>query len=126
MYQPTLEQFEKLADQGNLVPVYREINADLETPVSAYLKIARPPYSFLLESVEGGERIARYSFLGTEPYDVIKTGPGQEHGAVDPLLPVEKAMSRFKAVRLPELERFDGGAVGYLSYEAVNYFERLP
>ncbi len=126
VYQPTLEQVEKLADQGNLVPVYREINADLETPVSAYLKVARPPYSFLLESVEGGERIARYSFLGTEPHEVIKTGPGQEHGAVDPLLPVENAMSRFKAVRLPEIERFDGGAVGYLSYEAVNYFERLP
>ncbi len=67
MYSPTLEEVERLSEQGNLVPVYREINADLETPVSAYLKIARPPYSFLLESVEGGEHIARYSFLGTEP-----------------------------------------------------------
>ena len=57
MYTPTLEQAEELASQGNLVPVYREINADLETPVSAYLKVARPPNSFLLESVEGGERI---------------------------------------------------------------------
>ena len=126
MYYPTLEQVEALAGDANLVPVYREINADLETPVSAYLKIARPPYSFLLESVEGGERIARYSFLGTEPTKVIKTGPGQEHGAVDPLIPIEKELSRFRLAPLPDLQRFNGGAVGYLSYEAVRYFERLP
>ena len=126
MYYPSLEQVEKLAGQANLVPVYREINADLETPVSAYLKIARPPYSFLLESVEGGERIARFSFIGTEPLSVIKTGPGQEHGAVDPLLPIEKELSRFKMAQVPYLQRFNGGAVGYISYEAANYFERLP
>ena len=126
MYQPSLDEVRKLAGQGNLVPVYREINADLETPVSAYLKIARPPYSFLLESVEGGERIARYSFIGTEPLSVIKTGPDQEHGPIDPLIPIEKELSRFKPVPLPDLQRFNGGAVGYLSYEAVNYFERLP
>ena len=65
MYHPSLDEVKKLVDQGNLVPVYCEINADLDTPVSAYIKIARPPYSFLLESVEGGERIARYSFIGT-------------------------------------------------------------
>ena len=126
MYHPTLEQVEMLADQGNLVPICREINADLETPVSAYLKIARPPYSFLLESVEGGERIARYSFIGTEPMSIIKTGPGQEHGAVDPLVPIEKALSRFKMVQMPDMQRFNGGAVGYLSYEVVRYFEHLP
>ena len=126
MYRPTLEQVEKMADRGNLVPIYREINADLETPVSAYLKVARPPYSFLLESVEGGEHLARYSFLGTEPLKVIRTGPGQEHGAVDPLKPIEREMSRFRVVPIPELPRFSGGVVGYLSYEAVNYFERLP
>ena len=73
-YYPTLEQVRSLAGQGNLCPVYRTINADLETPVSAYLKVARPPYSFLLESVAGGERIGRYSFIGTEPYDVFSTG----------------------------------------------------
>ena len=126
MYTPTLEQTEGLADQGNLVPVYREINADLETPVSAYLKVARPPYSFLLESVEGGERIARYSFIGTEPHDVIVTGPGQGDGAVDPLVAVESALAPLKAVPIPSLERFSGGAVGYMSYDAASYFERLP
>ena len=78
MYSPTLEQVEQYTKTANLVPIYREINADLETPVSAYLKIARPPYSFLLESVEGGEHIARYSFIGTEPTKVFRTGEGEE------------------------------------------------
>ncbi len=126
MHQPTLQEVKRLAGQGNLVPVYREINADLETPVSAYLKVARRPYSFLLESVEGGERIARYSFIGTEPQDVVKTGQGQTHGAVDPLIPIQRALGRMKMVELPERNRFNGGMVGYLSYDAVNYFERLP
>ena len=67
MYYPSLEEVKELSRHGNLVPVYREIGADMETPVSAYLKIARGDYSFLLESVEGGERLARYSFIGTEP-----------------------------------------------------------
>ncbi|MEE9399211.1 MAG: anthranilate synthase component I, partial [Dehalococcoidales bacterium] len=74
MYYPTLEEVYKLKKHGNLVPVYHEMMADLETPVSAYLKIARGNYSFLLESVEGGERLARYSFIGTEPSLIIKTG----------------------------------------------------
>ncbi|MEX0750285.1 MAG: hypothetical protein WD359_05700, partial [Dehalococcoidia bacterium] len=71
---PTLEQVKAMAGQGNIVPVYRDVAADLETPVSAYLKVARGQYSFLLESVEGGERLARYSFIGTEPYRVMRTG----------------------------------------------------
>ncbi len=128
-YVPSLDEVLGLRSrvtEGNLVPISRDIRADLETPVSAYMKVARGPYSFLLESVEGGERIARYSFIGTEPYDVIKTGPGQPHGLVDPLLPVETALSGFKVVPGFESTRFDGGAVGYLAYEAVNHFERLP
>ena len=126
MYYPTLNEVEALSEQGNLVPIYREINADLETPVSAYLKVARPPYSFLLESVEGGERIARYSFIGTEPLSIIKTGPGQEEGSGDPLLPIARELSEYQIVQVPNLQRFSGGVVGYLSYEAVNYFEHLP
>ncbi len=125
MHKPTLEEVKEMAGQGNLVPVYREINADLDTPVSAYLKVARPPYSFLLESVEGGERIARYSFIGTEPYEVITTGQGQEYGAVDPLVPVQEALTRYRVVDVPEVGHFNGGAVGYLAYEAVSYFEKL-
>ncbi len=126
MYRPTLEEAKKLAGKGNLLPIYREISTDLDTPVSAYLKVARRPYSFLLESVEGGERLARYSFIGTEPCDVITTGPGRPYGAVDPLKPVEEALARYQLVDVPEVGRFNGGAVGFLAYESVNYFERLP
>ena len=125
-YYPSLEEVKRLGESANLVPVYVEINADLETPVSAYLKVARPPYSFLLESVEGGEQLARYSFIGTEPTRIIKTGPGQAEGAVDPLVPIEKVLSEFTIADIGPAVRFNGGMVGYLSYEAVNYFERLP
>ena len=123
MYYPTLEEVKQLADRGNLVPVYREIDADLETPVSAYLKVSRPPYSFLLESVEGGERLARYSFIGTEPYAILKTGADQPDGAVDPLIPIKDEMDKFKLVPIPDLPRFHGGAVGYLVYDVIRYFE---
>ena len=127
MYYPSLEEVKGMTGQGNLVPLYRAVQADLETPVSAYLKVARPPYSFLLESVEGGERLGRYSFIGTEPYKVVKTGPGQLGGEVDPLIPVEEEMNRYKLVPVPELPRFHGGGVGYLAYDTVSYFEpRVP
>ena len=126
MYQPKLEEFKNISSQGNLVPVFREINADLETPVSAYLKVARSPYSFLFESVEGGDRIARYSFIGTEPYDVIRTGPHEKLGQVDPLIYVQDALEQQVLSGVPEDQRFNGGAVGFLAYEAVNYFENLP
>ena len=125
MYTPTLEQVQALLreQEGNMVPLYREINADMETPVSAFLKIARGPYSFLLESVEGGERQARYSFIGTEPYRVLKTGPGTDAGEVDPLLPVEQELSAYRPVSVSGLPRFLGGAIGYLSYETFRYHE---
>ncbi|HEY81679.1 MAG TPA: anthranilate synthase component I [Dehalococcoidia bacterium] len=123
MYYPTLDEVRKLKRYGNLVPVYYEMMADLETPVSAYLKIARGDYSFLLESVEGGERLARYSFIGTEPSLILKTGG---ENPVDPLLLIEKEFQRFKQVPIAGLPRFHGGMVGYLSYEVARYFERLP
>jgi anthranilate synthase component 1 len=123
MYYPKLEEVRQLKRYGNLVPVCREIQADLETPVSAYLKIARGNYSFLLESVEGGERLARYSFIGTEPSLVLRTG---NKNAVDPLQLVEKEFSQFHPVSIANLPRFHGGMVGYLSYEVARYFERLP
>jgi anthranilate synthase component 1 len=123
MYYPTLEEVRQLNKYGNLVPVCRDIQADLETPVSAYLKIARGDYSFLLESVEGGERLARYSFIGTEPSLVIRTG---NENPVDPLNLVEKELAQFRPVPIANLPRFHGGMVGYLSYEVARYFERLP
>ena len=121
MYYPTLNEVRKLKRHGNLVPICRDIVADLETPVSAYLKIARGPYSFLLESVEGGERLARYSFIGSEPYLIVK---GEGKG--DPLLEVERELGKYRPVSLPGLPRFHGGAVGYLAYEVVRHFEELP
>jgi len=120
MYKPTLEEAKKLKNKGNLLPVYREINADMETPVSAYLKIARGNYSFLLESVEGGERLARYSFLGTEPAKVLTTDGN------DPLLLVEEEFKKYQSISVDGLPRFHGGMVGYLSYEVAKYFEKLP
>ncbi len=126
-YNPTFEDFEKLTTEYNLIPVYREITADLETPVSAYLKVAREPYSFLFESVEGGENLARFSFLGTEPRKIIRTGPGEPDGAVDPLDLLRDRMSGIKHATLPGLPKFHGGAVGYVAYDAVSYFEpRVP
>ena len=126
MYYPSLEQVASYEGKANLVPVYREINADLETPVSAYLKVAKGPYSYLLESVEGGERMARYSFIGTDPQKVIKTGTGEELGAIDPLKPVEEMLSEYKLADVDYLDKFNGGAVGYIAYDAVRYFEKLP
>jgi anthranilate synthase component 1 len=123
MYHPTLEEAKKLKDSGNLLPVYREISADLETPVSAYLKIKRSGYSFLLESVEGGERLARYSLIGIEPYKLLSTKSGD---GVDPLSLIAVELSRYKIVPLEGLPRFCGGAVGYLSYETSARFENLP
>ena len=126
MYYPSPEQVASYEGKANLVPVYREINADLETPVSAYLKVANGPYSYLLESVEGGERMARYSFIGTDPQKIIKTGAGEELGAVDPLKPVEEMLSEYKLADVDYLDKFNGGAVGYIAYDAVRYFEELP
>jgi len=123
MYYPTLEEVRQLKKHGNLVPVCRDIQADLETPVSAYLKIARGNYSFLLESVEGGERLARYSFIGTEPSLILRTG---NENPVDPLNLVEKEFAQFHPVPIADLPRFHGGMVGYLSYEVARHFERLP
>jgi anthranilate synthase component 1 len=123
MYYPTLEEFRKMKEQGNLIPVCREIVADLETPVSAFLKVRNGGYSFLLESIEGGEHIARYSFIGTEPYHVIMTTEGKEP---DPLQLIEQEFARFQPVPVAGLPDFYGGVVGYLGYEAVRRFERLP
>src|SRR5919109_5283880 len=114
--------------------VIREINADLETPVSLYLKLRGDGASFLLESVEGGERIARYSFIGVQPRAEYILREGQvevrENGNSrtiqldgDPTRFLQEEMSRFSTERLPNAPRFTGGLVGYLGYESVRYFE---
>ncbi len=124
MLRPTLDEVRDIArrGEGNLVPVFREVAADLETPVSAFLKVREGPYSFLLESVEGGERLARYSFIGTQPYRVLKTGEGFEYTG-DPLVPLEQELARFKSVPVPGVPAFTGGAIGYVAYDAVRHFE---
>ncbi|MBN2463738.1 MAG: anthranilate synthase component I [Dehalococcoidia bacterium] len=123
MYYPTLEEVKKRKDEGTLIPVYREIVADLETPVSAFLKINRGGNSFLLESVEGGERLARYSFIGTEPYRVLAT---RAEDKTNPLPLIAEELQKHKMVAVADLPRFCGGAVGYLGYEVVTRFEELP
>lgn len=131
--QTTYEEFVDLATRGTFVPVWKEIVADLLTPVSAFLKIAEhSDYAFLFESVEGGEQIARYSFLGKDPFLVLRAREGRtllEHaGRVEtrdePFFSVlRELMMTFRSPFVPELPRLTGGAVGYLSYEAAAWFE---
>ena len=137
MLHPTLEEFKQKAKKGNLIPVYREILADMETPVSAFLKIDDGKYSFLLESVEGGEKWARYSFLGSRPevvvrsfgrtVEVIRNGNKEtrafEH---DPLEAVRDILADYHPVPDPALPRFYGGGVGFMGYDVVRFFESLP
>ncbi len=137
MIHPSLEEFKQKAKQGNLIPVYREILADMETPVSAFLKIDDGKYSFLLESVEGGEKWARYSFLGSRPevvvrsfgrtVEVIRNGKKEmrtfEH---DPLEAVRDILADYHPVPDPALPRFYGGGVGFMGYDVVRFFESLP
>jgi len=123
MYTPTLEELKTKFEPGTLVPVYREVVADLETPVSAFLKVNRGGPACLLESVSGGQQLARYSFIGVEPYRMLRSDRGDAEG---PLERVAVEMGRYRAASLAGLPRFSGGAVGYLSYEAVRRFEEIP
>jgi anthranilate synthase component I len=136
MYYPSFDAFKAKASQGNLIPVYREIMADLETPVAAFLKLDRGDFSFLLESVEGGEKWGRYCFLGGEPsivfqskgrrVEITRDGRAEVQEGVDPLEALKQLMGEFHPVEVEGLPRFFGGAVGYLSYDMVRFFERLP
>lgn len=139
MITPSEREFEQLAAQGfNLIPIAHEVAADLETPVSAFLKIARGDYAFLLESVRGGEKWGRYTFLGSEPamvlrardrrMDLIRPGHAVESRAVDNSFDeLRKQLQRLRAPELPGLPRFFGGAVGFLAYDIVRSFEpRIP
>jgi anthranilate synthase component 1 len=137
MYTPEFDEFCALAQGSNLVPVYREILADLETPVSAFLKIDDGGDGFLLESVEGTEKWARYSFLGTAPDLAVRSkgkrvwleraGKASEERAVaDPLIAIRELLARYRSVQVRGLPRFSGGLVGYLSYDLVRFFEEIP
>lgn len=148
MHFPSQDEFLKLTQKGNLIPVYREILGDLDTPVSAYLKLTaqerqsgQPSFSFLLESVEGEEKVARYSFLAKNPELVVRSKDRDleilrfENGrpktetitiTETPLTHLRDIMSQYRFVGIPGLPPFCGGMVGYLGYDVVRFFERLP
>src|SRR3989449_5789243 len=122
--QPSLEEVKKLQAQGNIIPVYKSVIADFLTPVSAFLKLEKDrPYAFLLESVEGGERIARYSFLGGDPFLIKRYRNGQPADFIENL---RATMARFHSVSIPNLPPFTGGAVGYFGYDMVRTVEDIP
>jgi anthranilate synthase component I len=136
MIQPDFHEFQRLAKQGNLIPVYDVFSADLLTPVSAYLRIAQGArYSFLLESVEGGEKIARYTFAGAHPEEVFRYVNSacvlESRDRIvweerDPISFLRERVERFRPVRLPGLPPLIAGAIGYFSYDMVRLIERLP
>ncbi|GBD95734.1 MAG TPA: anthranilate synthase component I [Nitrospirae bacterium] len=143
MLTPDFNEFKKKSKEGNLIPVYREILADLDTPLSAFLKL-KGKRCFLLESVEGGEKWARYSFIGSNPSIIIegkgnsltiKRGPKEEKIRIgnggtsqfrDPLDVISAELKKYKPVIIPGLPRFFGGFLGYIGYDTVRYFEKLP
>ena len=135
-YYPTKEEFIKLSKQGNLIPVYAEILADFETPLSSFTKIDTGDYSFLLESVEGGERIARYTFLGSDP-SLVFSSKGNNVSlregkstriftAKDPIDVLKNILSQYKFVNVNGLPRFSGGLVGYFGYDIIRFIEKIP
>src|SRR5271155_5052762 len=136
MIQPDFREFQRLAKQGNLIPVYDVFPADLLTPVSAYLRLAQGArYSFLLESVEGGEKIARYTFAGANPEEVFRYAGGacvlESRNRIiweerDPISFLREHIARSHRVRVPGLPPLVAGAIGYFSYDMVRLSERLP
>ena len=136
-YRPTFDEFIDLARDHTVVPVYRQLTADTLTPVSAFCKLQEGEWSFLFESVVGGERIGRYSFLGSGPFRAFESygartrtrlaaGAWIEGESADPLRQLEEMTAAYRAPNLPGLPRFCGGVVGYAGYDAVRYVERLP
>jgi anthranilate synthase component 1 len=139
---PSFDQFRTLLQQGKAVPVYAEVMADTETPVSALQKIGQQGYSFLLESVTGGEQAARYSFLSNDIFQVFRSrgrtveieipdekgrsGHLLRRENADPLAELQKMLDEYQSLNLPELPRFSGGAVGFLGYEAIKLWEKVP
>ncbi len=136
MIQPSFKEFTRLAKQGNLIPVYQELLMDLETPLSFFKRLERDRYSFLLESVEGSERWARYSFLGTHPYLVLKSRgnhveiieEGKRRTLTDesPLGVLENILKGYHPVTVEGIPPFFGGALGYVAYDAVEQFHDIP
>jgi anthranilate synthase component 1 len=135
-HRPSFDEFTGLASEASLVPVYRQLVGDTLTPVSAFCKVQEEGPAFLFESVVGGERLGRYSFLGSGPFLQLEAHDRKvtisDRGEIrtldhpDPLRLLEETLCRYRAPSLPELPRFSGGAVGYAGYDTVRYVERLP
>ncbi|MBI5969411.1 MAG: anthranilate synthase component I, partial [Deltaproteobacteria bacterium] len=137
MATPSFAEFKRLASQGNLIPVYEEVHFDWETPISAFRKIGDGKFSFLLESVEGGEKWGRYSFLGSGPsylfrskgneFEILKNGEILRKGKEkDPLRALQDFLRNYRPVLYESFPRFFGGAVGYANYDVVRFFEKIP
>jgi len=127
--EPGTREFDRRAREGNLVPVSCEVVADLDTPISAYLRLRDLPQPFLLESVEGGEKLARYSFLGAQPRLTLKAFPthvevaeghATRRSALDPLEAARAILQKYRPVVDPSLPRFYGGLVGWFLIKPVN------
>ena len=135
MYYPSKKEFIRLAKKANVIPVYREMLGDLLTPVSAYMKL-RDSYSYLLESVEGEEKIARYSFIGIKPsiifkskgknIEIVRKDKTRKFSTSSPLKEIASIMKGFRPAEVKGLPRFSGGMVGYMGYDMVRFFEELP
>lgn len=136
MYYPSLKEFIRKAKRGNLIPVYKEVSADLETPISVFSKIETGKCAFLLESVEKGREISRYSLLGSDlsltfkikgkRIEIIRGDRKESHEALHPLEILKRLITSYKIVRDENLPGFSGGAVGYLGYDIVRLFKELP
>ncbi|SJZ32137.1 anthranilate synthase component I [Selenihalanaerobacter shriftii] len=135
MYYPTKDEFVKKSKEGNLIPIYCEVVADMETPVSAFKKLGDSEYSYLLESVEGGENVGRYSFIGGSPFLVFSYQDGvvqieegeevKEYTTEHPLDKLKELLERYQLAEIEGLPRFFGGAVGYLGYDLITSFEDI-
>ena len=136
MFYPSLEEVKVLAKNFNIIPVTMEVYADMETPISLFKRFENSKYCFLLESVEGGEKWARYSFIGRNPFLIVKSCDNKttiedENGNIktedgNPINVMKRLMKTYKGPDLPILPRFNGGAVGFFGYDLIRHYENLP
>ena len=136
MFYPPIEEVKVLAKEYNIIPVTMEVYADMETPISLFKRFEDSKYCFLLESVEGGEKWARYSFIGRNPFLILKSIENKtileyKDGTINtlegnPISAMKKLMEAYKGPDLPSLPRFNGGAVGFFGYDLIRYYEELP
>ncbi|KNY25279.1 anthranilate synthase component I [Pseudobacteroides cellulosolvens] len=136
MFYPELSKAVKLSKEYNIIPVIMEVYADMETPISLFKRFEDSQYCFLLESVEGGEKWARYSFIGRNPFLIVKSRNGRnyiedrngnktiEDG--NPIEVIKALMGKYRGADIPKLPRFNGGAVGFFGYDLIRYYENLP